>query len=203
MNGINASTAMEYITRKDAKAAGLAKYFVGSECKNGHVAQRRTGSGTCTACEAQTAANWRAKNPELSKQIVLASRKRNPSKVKAWNDSWVARNREHRREYMRRAYRENEAVRSLMHMHARLRDAAKTAAMPKWLTKEDRQTMTAIYTESRRLTKATGVVHHVDHIVPLRGKNVCGLHVPWNLQIIPANDNLKKGNKFEGEVCEA
>lgn len=69
--------------------------------------------------------------------------------------------------------------------------------VPKWLTKEQLTEIDFFYLYSNWLTKNTGIQHHVDHIVPLKGKKVSGLHVPWNLQVIPAVENLKKHNKHE------
>ncbi len=58
--------------------------------------------------------------------------------------------------------------------------------------------MTAIYTLCRIKSKLLGVVYNVDHVIPLCGATVSGLHIPENFQIILAEDNFKKGNKFNG-----
>ena len=54
-----------------------------------------------------------------------------------------------------------------------------------------------MYKEAQRLTKVTGEQYDVDHIIPLKGAAVCGLHVPWNLQVLKHADNMRKSNKYE------
>lgn len=71
----------------------------------------------------------------------------------------------------------------------RFRDAQKHMATPAWV---DRVALNQIYAIARLLGE-----HHVDHIVPLSHPRVCGLHVPWNLQILSPEENLSKSNKFE------
>ena len=76
------------------------------------------------------------------------------------------------------------------------RRADKLKRTPPWLTGEQLIAMRKLYKQAAWLTEITGVKWHVDHIVPLKGKNVSGLHIPDNLQVIPALENLKKGNKL-------
>ena len=67
---------------------------------------------------------------------------------------------------------------------------------PKWLNESDRNKIVEFYKDRDRLTKLTGIEMHVDHMVPLQGKLVSGLNVPWNLQILTAFDNISKSNKL-------
>ncbi len=98
------------------------------------------------------------------------------------------------REYCKKCYKilakldyENNKARYFHHAKARSMRLLK--AMPKWLTSEQIAQIKLMY-------KNCPKNHHVDHIIPIKGKTVSGLHVPWNLQYLPGNENLKKGNRF-------
>lgn len=69
-------------------------------------------------------------------------------------------------------------------------------ARPAWLTVEQQKQINTIYKECRRMTIETGIQYHVDHIVPINGETVCGLHIPENLQILTASENCSKRNSF-------
>lgn len=74
-------------------------------------------------------------------------------------------------------------------------NASKLDATPPWLTKQQLKQIKLFYSAAAALTKETGIPHEVDHIMPLRGVNSSGLHVPWNLQVITAQENQRKSNK--------
>lgn len=73
------------------------------------------------------------------------------------------------------------------------RIAAKLKRTPKWA---DLTKIKAVYADAARLTMLTGTIHAVDHIIPLQGKLISGLHVHNNLQVITRSENSSKGNKW-------
>jgi hypothetical protein len=109
---------------------------------------------------------------------------------KARRLQYYAENRAKERQKQQEYYQRNPY---LFTEYAKARRAGLTKATPAWV---DRKAMSLFY-------KNCPKGYHVDHIVPLRGKNVCGLHVPVNLQYLPAAENLRKNNKFEDEHGKA
>lgn len=184
-------------TRAEAKAAGASHYFTGEPCKHGHVAPRKT-KGACVEClkvewdrTAQTRAEYfrqynqseagqEAKRQyyKRNRELVIARAAARPAAEKraakkVWKDQnalWVLANNKNRRRKHRQA-------------------------TPPWLTRAQKTQMRELYKIAMTMTKITGVQYVVDHIDPLRSEVLCGLHVPWNLQVITQAENLAKSNK--------
>jgi len=105
----------------------------------------------------------------------------------------VAQTAEKKREYGKRWKQKNGAM---VLMHGRFRKRNLKQAMPAWLTEDQKSTMNAMYMEAQDLTKKTGVFFDVDHIFPLRGKWISGLHVPGNLRVITRDENNRRPRVF-------
>jgi hypothetical protein len=78
------------------------------------------------------------------------------------------------------------------------RRAGRLQRTPSWLTADQLQQIEWFYAEAKRLSEETGIKHHVDHVLPLQGKNVSGLHISENLQILTARENIRKSNRYVG-----
>lgn len=111
-------------------------------------------------------------------------------KEKEWHDSHLAEG-----QAANRKWKQNNKQ-SVNTMTA-ARRSAKLQRTPKWLTQTHLQQIGIFYDAASKLTKEFGIKMEVDHVVPLQGKNVSGLHVPWNLQVLPKSINCSKGNSHE------
>lgn len=138
----------------------------------------------------------RKSNPAKKAKIERKYREANPEKVAKRHQKYREDNREKERKRHQK-YIETYPYK-VKALSAKYR-ATKLQSTPPWLTPEHHAEMALCYEEAAALRLYTGQQYHVDHIVPLQGKTVCGLHVPWNLQVLLARDNLRKGNKLEME----
>ncbi len=82
------------------------------------------------------------------------------------------------------------------HALSRVSQSARALRAPKWLTEEHKKQMSDLYRLANKLTKETGIEHHVDHIYPLQGVLCSGPHVPWNMRVMLGAKNRQKSNKF-------
>lgn len=203
------------VTRSEAMAKGQRYYFTGKPCCRGHIANRLVSTFVCVECNALANLEWRKKYPErfkvnnrvrtkayyhrhleYSREAKRKWRTNNLAKAVASERKRYACNKDNPEWRASRAkacsnFRKRHPDR---HCHKQaMRRATKLRATPKWLTQKQRKEIALFYEEAHRLTNTTFFEWHVDHIEPLRGSNLCGLHVPWNLQLLPAELNMRKG----------
>ena len=185
-------------TRAEAKATGAKYYFTGEPCKHGHIAPRKT-KGACVEClkvEWAQAAETRAEYfREYNRKDAVREKKH----------GWYLDNREQviqaaatRPASVLREYRNawKEANKTQVLADNKVRRRKHRDATPPWLTRKQKSEIRQLYQTAITMTQTTGEQYVVDHIVPLRGEEVCGLHVPWNLRVITQEENLKKSNKL-------
>lgn len=135
-------------------------------------------------------------DPEKFKALTKQARLKNPEKVKRRERGYHHNNKE-KRKISSKQYREKNSDRVRANNAARRAEQMKRT--PKWLTKKDLEFMRMVYQLAKGMEIATGIKHHVDHIYPLLGDFVSGLHVPDNLQILTAVENISKHNKWYPE----
>lgn len=185
-------------TRAEAKKTGSKYYFTGQPCKHGHVAPRKT-KGACVEC---LKAEWAQANVTRAEYFTKYGRSEAGKAAKREyyerNKEAViyraqARTSEEKNRYKKKHKQSNPDYYKEL-TNARRRRFRQ--ATPKWLTAEQKLEIRLKYRLAIELSRRLGVPHAVDHIIPLQGEEVCGLHVPWNMEVITQEQNLKKSNKL-------
>lgn len=161
----------------------------------------------CKACDR----DYRLKHKVRCNSYKAAHYQANKAHYDAYKAEYVRLNKERVREYHRQYQKANkEHITRLAKLYNKnhrgklnavsaRRRVALLKRTPDWLTDADWVCIEDFYILAKALSEATGDNYHVDHIIPLQGELVSGLHVPSNLQILTAFENLSKGNKFNPE----
>ena len=175
----------------------LGKYGVRRECNECEDAAAREKYKNDPAFRQQSQ-QWFKDNPQRASEIRIASYNKHKVKRLQYRKEWRAKNLEKDRDREKRYLKNNRPV--VYAKNARRR-AAETNAVPKWLTPIQKAQIQSYYEIAKACEMQTGNKYHVDHIVPLRGNGVNGLHVPWNLQVLTEFENCSKHNRIiEGSM---
>jgi hypothetical protein len=137
------------------------------------------------------AKEWYERNKELTKERARAWGLANPEQTAARKTKWREENRDQHNAINREWNKNNKPLKAALQAK---RKSVILQRTPKW--DADAHLIVAKYQVAAMLSRETGEPYHVDHIIPLQGKYVSGLHVFSNLRVIPGSDNVKKSNKY-------
>lgn len=159
----------------------------------------------CKICAREKLAATYVKHKDKRRETMRADYATKKDQYKERAAKWARENKEKRNEISKRYREANPDKRYVLGKnhrlanpgmyaaHFKMRQTRKRRALSSWA---DLDAIEALYIECARITKETGIKHHVDHYYPLTSDVVCGLHNEFNLRVIPAVDNLSKGNSF-------
>lgn len=207
------------ISRTHAIELNQKWYFTGQPCERGHIAKRGVKGRICYECQRTRSATFRKQNPEYHHEYNVQYYPNNKERIAKLSNAYYAKMRQenpellkhrqdvnhlkyrvtHRQEFLEREKKwrnENPAKANRRNVNRRTR---RLNATPKWI---DIQKIWNIYEQCAAINKISTTKHEVDHIVPLQGKTVCGLHVDYNLRIITKSENSKKHNKLLEQEIE-
>jgi len=149
----------------------------------------------CKVCHNKSTKKYYHDNAASRKDYNKSWREANETHVKAKSKAYHQNNKDVINAYTAEWRKANNA---LVRSYGAARRSRKLYATPIWLTQSQRQEIDNIYALAKDCEVVSGQSYHVDHIIPLKGKNVCGLHVPWNLQVLPSDINQTKSNNHNG-----
>lgn len=183
-----------------AKAAGQKKYNNNEPCKEGHLSDRWVRSRGCIECERLRALAYKQVNREslLPKKRAYAKVRNETHKdvVRAIAKKvYDSRSDEQKKRSAELAKNWRLRNKGKVLSWTRSRQLAKIQRTPAWLTEFDKLKIECYYSIAAMLTRVNEEPWHVDHVLPLRGKTVSGLHVPNNLQLLRGKENSRKGNR--------
>lgn len=145
--------------------------------------QKRDGENSCgkTRCPAAMKLRGHLHYVSQKSKYIARAATQSGESTRKYKDAWKAKN--------------GAKVRA----HTMSRKRGLRQATPSWLTDQHWAAMNSVYEEAKRLSEETGIPHHVDHIVPLRGMTASGLHVPWNLRVLTADANMRRKRVWSDE----
>lgn len=185
--------------------------FAGNACIQhpDSLGLRYTANNTCVVCALETVKKFQKQNKDLIKQRTKNYYHANKAECLLRTKNWLDKNKEYRAEQKREyAQKESESIKAKYKQYYEAnyprmlakrnkQHATKLQRTPLWLTSDDHWMIEQAYELASLRTKLFGFQWHVDHVIPLRGKLASGFHTPYNLQVIPAVDNLRKSNRME------